>query len=791
MATLDELVEWIQPGKTSLLLGAGASIPSGGPSWQQLADDLRSETAPTLSIEGDLPLIADIIERSHGRRAIVDYLRERLDLSPVGGMAVLPNYPWKSVYTTNYDRLFEKAAESLAKPIAVVRSNYDLPELETVGATPVFKLHGCISQDGSYGDPSSMVITKSDYRRVREWKKQLFNRMQVDLEVGRLLIVGYGMSDPHLDEMIDELISLQDEIGLRGRVALLLRSAPPEIVALYESRGFYIAQGDIDVLLARILDGYDYKNVDVPESTFHGSDSIIGASLSAISFDVSSMIRIATPARKMYAGASASYYDISQGRTFQRDAVSTLTTTLYRDSLATIVGSAGLGKTTLARQVLMSRRDDGLLAWEHRPDLPLSSKNWLAAERRLSQAGIRGCLLLDDAHGYMREVNELIKGLSRQNDPHLEVLVVSDHRRWRRYMKHPRLANSSAVKPRRLSEREIRELSRLVEASSELQKVVPQEFLYMADHDRISFLKERCRSDVFICLKNLFASEAFDKIILDEISHLEPQLRDVYIQVAALEAIATGCHRQLVLRSLQISPEAISEILEDLEGLLAERTSNEVEGIYVWRTRHPEIAKIVAKHFYASPSARLELLWCILRDLNPTLRIELNLINGICNSDLGLLSIHVADERIALLERLEELAPFNRVVRHRMLRELISSGELPEAQNYLDRAIVDVGIDPPLSRYQVLVYQKLAKSNPAQCAEYLQAAWNACEDGERRFSDSWYVYRSFCEVAEDFAALVGDLSYAERAAKSGRAAFERLCEEQLEQSVRRVESLLY
>jgi hypothetical protein len=310
----------------------------------------------------------------------------------------------------------------------------------------------------------------------------------------------------------------------------------------------------------------------------------------------------------MFAGSPATYFDIVKGRTFERDDVSTVINRLAFKRVAVVVGNVGQGKTTLARQALMRRRDDGVLAWEHRVDLPLDVDQWMQVEARLRATGSYGCLLLDNAHGYMRQVNDLARALGRLPAQNLELLIVSESRRWRQFMKHPSLVESRPLEVRRLSASEIKRLSALVESSEELRQVVPSTFLSMSDHDRRGFLRDRCRADVFICLKNLFASTGFDQIILGEVNGLPEEVKPVYALVAALEAITGGCHRQMVLRLLELDPADIGPTLDELDGLMSERSQSEAEGIYIWRTRHPEIAHIVTAHYYGSPGARLQLL---------------------------------------------------------------------------------------------------------------------------------------------------------------------------------------
>ena len=144
-----------------------------------------------------------------------------------------------------------------------------------------------------------------------------------------------------------------------------------------------------------------------------------------------------------------------------------------------------------------------------------------------------------------------------------------------------------------------------------------------------------CSSDIFVCLRNIFATGSFDAIILDEFRELDEALQDVYRLVAGLEAISGGSHRQLVLRMLGIRHDSIPNLLDELDGLLVEAVQGAiVDGVFIWRTRHPQIADIVTRYKYSDPDSHLALIEDFVHHLNPTVDIERNAIRGLCNETL-------------------------------------------------------------------------------------------------------------------------------------------------------------
>lgn len=767
-------------------------MPSGAPSWTQLRDKLVARLRPNLSVPGDLPLIAEILEREVGRRALVEQTIRLVDVDPVGGIRTLPKFPWRSIYTTNYDRLIEKSAEDAGVQHASIRSRFDLPELEHRASLPIFKIHGCISQDRVFGNPSSMIITRGDYRKVRSWKSDLLRRMQTDMESGRVLIMGQSLTDPHLDELIEDVLALQEEIGRRDRAAVLLHNAPKEVVDMFESRGLSVTEGDIDWFISE-LTKVDRSPGGKPAALIEIDEPLLTDTLSAITIDISHAVRIETPARKMFSGAPASYYDITHERTFLRDAVSEISSRLDRNSVAVVVGPAGFGKTTLARQVGLNCRDQGLHVWEHRTDLPLDINEWRIVNRRMEETNQDGLLILDNVTTYQRSVNELLRMLARSAEWRLKVLVTAEQHRWGRLIKHQKLLDPQPLQAQRLSKAEINGLVDLARRSEEIRQVIPDEYFSLSPKQQTTFLQRQCASDVFICLRNIFFSTGFDTIVLEEFATLEGDLQEVYKLVAALEAISGGSHRQLILRMLDLDYRQISEVLEDLSGLMGETYSNLADGIFIWRTRHPEIADIITRYKYADPDDHLALIKDLIANLRPTIDIEKNAIRGLCNSPLGLDFIRDDAARLEIIEQLVGMLPQDHVLRHRLVREFVRSNAFAEAEQVLEKAIKDVGMDPPLLRYRIDLHRLRATESsnllPEDREALLRWAWSECKTALDYYSDNWYTYRSLTEVATDWYYMTGDYTWLDTAHVEIIAAQERLYEPELNEYSTRIERL--
>ena len=180
--SIDALARALKPSATSLLIGAGASVPSGAPTGMQLATDLWKRVAGATALSADLRETATILQRRFSRRAVVDVVVKSLSgLRPTGGLLGLPKFGWKRIFTTNFDKLMEGAYGQQGIAFVPIRSNYDFSSKESAQGVRIFKIHGCISQDESLGDKASMTLTDRDYETHKQYRQLLFAKLSSSL----------------------------------------------------------------------------------------------------------------------------------------------------------------------------------------------------------------------------------------------------------------------------------------------------------------------------------------------------------------------------------------------------------------------------------------------------------------------------------------------------------------------------------------------------------------------------------------------------------------------------------
>lgn len=213
----------------AFFVGAGLSQPLF-PSWKKLLY-LFLEQAK----EGDLSYpeseLAELIERGESYLDVADTLVDSIGSTRYRDIMesifdkdfsenevpeayqTLMNLAPKTIITTNYDRIPEIAGKGKYR----VNTNKTAPEAArsvSDNKNTVFKLHGDIT------DQSSIVLTTTDYRKVvyGNQSTRLFVNSLLSTKI--LIFVGFSLSDPHIDDILKNIMSINKGLPLSHYVLL-------------------------------------------------------------------------------------------------------------------------------------------------------------------------------------------------------------------------------------------------------------------------------------------------------------------------------------------------------------------------------------------------------------------------------------------------------------------------------------------------------------------------------------------------------------------------------------------
>ncbi|WFU53617.1 SIR2 family protein [Bradyrhizobium pachyrhizi] len=774
----NQLVESIDPTRTVLFFGSGSSIPSKAPSAQALVNHLAKKfSLPTTGF--NLSEVASLAEQKHSRAEVIAVIRDLFrGLKPTGGLLNLPLYKWRSLFTTNYDDLIEQCYARRSLPIVPISSNFDFGLDPNPAAIKLYKLHGTIEKDISDGNKSRIILSETDYDQTIDYREFLYDRLKGDLAGSRLIIIGHSLNDADIRDVVNRAAAINAKAENGGQIVLLLYTEDHDRAVLFERRGISVCFAGIDEFFAALTHRH-FGDADGRDT----SDPLDGhPALQPVTIDVAHASDAKrADASAMFNGWPATHADILGGLTFERTVAGTVMDHLNSENalVAIILGASGVGKTTAARQVLQRLRQAGTLCWEHKPDLPLLPEQWAAVAEQLREQGKVGALLIDDAHSQLYPLNELVDRLFANDNGHLKIILTTTRHQWNPRVKSPTLyRNGKEFALVRLSNEEIERLLQLIDISEPLRRLVEPMFSGFSRPERRRRLIDRCEADMFVCLKNIFASESFDDIILREYADLVPELQDVYRYVAAMETAGVRIHRQLLIRILRIPAQTIAAALDRLTDIVSEYDIEPKDGIFGWRTRHPVIAAIVTRFKFSDIAKVIDLFDLVIDNLSPTYDIEIRTIRELCNVDTGIPRLPEKDVQNRLYRKLMSLAPSERVPRHRLIRNLIGAGAYEKAETEIRIFEKDFGADGPVYRYKVQLLLARAVRVPGILPEdrlqILDSAREMALLGISRFPLNKTLLTAYADVGVEYYRRTSSYAYFDEAIEMLKNAEERL-----------------
>jgi len=240
--SLNLLGNLIEKKKLVLFAGSGISIGSEMPSWDRLSyeflilckrifniyknkeelinnitksiDEVKNNKIQDKSIIIDTisvyrNLLNNIINDTDEERVkelFTDWFRELFSGSNYNmnhKYIVSTNYP--IILTTNYDNLLHAAIGETYKDL--IKNNFGLKTYKDVARciyeeeSFIFHIHGKASEI----DYGNIVLTKKDYVNIIRNIPSLRMLLETIFIKYAILFVGYGMSDPHLEDLLEEI----------------------------------------------------------------------------------------------------------------------------------------------------------------------------------------------------------------------------------------------------------------------------------------------------------------------------------------------------------------------------------------------------------------------------------------------------------------------------------------------------------------------------------------------------------------------------------------------------------
>lgn len=217
----DRLGKLSASGQVALFLGAGISIPAGLPAWPKLIEQLADKSSTFRGHAAELanlaaPDAAMLLQQEDPQAFRKDLALLLTARRHAIGHALLASLQPPEVITTNFDSLFEQAAQ---RPFER-RTLTVLPKHRgTVGEPWLLKMHGDI-------DDEHIVLSRDEFLSYDTMWRPLASMMQASMLTRHMIFVGYSLADDNFIRLARDVSQLLRRMKQKGTVGTVLTLAP-------------------------------------------------------------------------------------------------------------------------------------------------------------------------------------------------------------------------------------------------------------------------------------------------------------------------------------------------------------------------------------------------------------------------------------------------------------------------------------------------------------------------------------------------------------------------------------
>ena len=198
---LREYSKEVEEGNAAIFAGAGLSMPAGFVDWRKLLKTVAEDIGLDIEKEYNLVAVAQYYCNERNRadisRILLEEFTQDADVTP--SHRILARLPIFTYWTTNYDRLIERALEEAGKRPDV---KYNIEQLALTLPRRdclVYKMHGDIS------NPNQTILIKDDYEKYFLTGQAFITALTGDLISKTFLFLGFSFSDPNIDYILSRI----------------------------------------------------------------------------------------------------------------------------------------------------------------------------------------------------------------------------------------------------------------------------------------------------------------------------------------------------------------------------------------------------------------------------------------------------------------------------------------------------------------------------------------------------------------------------------------------------------
>jgi hypothetical protein len=208
---ISRFVDELEDNNAAIFAGAGLSVGSGHVDWKGLLKSIADNLDLDIEIEDDLVSLSqyflnkNVNNRHELNQIILNAFHH--GKTPNENHEILARLPISTYWTTNYDKLIEKALESAGKIVDVKYTTQHLGNTVDGRNAILYKMHGDVDH------PSDAIISKDQYEKYFSSHGAFINTLSGDLTSKTFLFLGFSFTDPNLDYIFSRIrITFQDNL---------------------------------------------------------------------------------------------------------------------------------------------------------------------------------------------------------------------------------------------------------------------------------------------------------------------------------------------------------------------------------------------------------------------------------------------------------------------------------------------------------------------------------------------------------------------------------------------------
>lgn len=708
------LLTQFKTGNVVLFLGAGASRnathPDGHniPTGQELADNI-AETFLDDSYKGSpLQYVSELAISEFDLFTVQKLLYDIFtQYGPSEFHCKIPEFHWRSIYTTNYDFIVEeayrKANDALQTLVPVIR-NTPIEEIYVHEKTlPYFKLHGCLTEINDIDLP--LILTPDQYNAHKKNRDKLFSKFLEDARNHPVLFVGYSMADLDIRDVLSRLDELKDGRPRSYLLAPHLRDADKrmwegkKITSIAGSFKDFLETLDkeIDVNTRKLI-----KARPVTEMPIHSifsvspkqvtpSDKLQDWLKNEIDFIHSAMPTTVSDPKLFYKGYFTGWEPIINDYDVQRIDKDDILATVFLDEYYSssenpffflIQGNAGSGKSVFLKR----------LAWEAGITFeknciflkPNARINYDLVSELYSFVKARIFIFIDNAKERAFEILSILERTKREKLP-VTIFATERTSVWNSECKHLSQYLTTSFDLTYLKKNEIVDLLSLLEKHNSLGYLENK-----TQEERIQEFSYDVGKELLVALYEATSGKPFEEIIFDEYNQINSQrAKSLYLTVSIFHRLGTYARAGLISRVHDIGLDEFREkLFMPLSRIVFDKMNYRIND-YIYITRHREIANIIFEKVLVSQQSRFDEFARLLHHLDTDYQSDKIVFLALVNADSLLASFNDHQLVRNLYDLAEEVIPDDKkLIQQRAIYEMkANGGSLRLASEFIKKAI--------------------------------------------------------------------------------------------------------